>query len=72
MKYFFGLLLFRGLYHDMKESIKELWNNTFPARKNYMAAMSLNRYEWLMGTKLFHDLNTLRTGFLEDGSARMR
>ena len=36
------------------------------------AAMSLNRYEWLMRRKIFHGNNTVRDYFLEDRFARMR
>ena len=39
---------------------------TFSARKIYRAAMSLNRYEWLLRTITFHDHNTVRADFLKD------
>ena len=68
----FGLLYFRGLYHDIKQPTKELWYDTFSARKIYRTAMSLNRYELLMRTITFHDHNTVRADFLEDRFARIR
>ena len=42
IKCLFGLLYFRGFYHDTKQPTKELWYDTFSARKIYRAAMSLN------------------------------
>ena len=72
IKCLIGLLYFRGLYHDTKQPTKELWYDTFSARKIYIAAMLLNRYEWLMRAITFHDHNTVRDDFLEDKFARMR
>ena len=72
IKCLFGFLYFRGLYHDTKEPIKDLWYDTFSARRIYRAAMSLNRYRRLMRTITFHDHNTVRDYFLEDRFARMR
>ena len=72
IKCLFGLLYFRGLYHDTKQPAKELWYDTFSARKIYRAAMSLNRYKWLMRTITFHVHNTVKADFLENGFARRR
>ena len=72
LKCLLGLLYFGGLYHNTKPPTKELWYDTFSARKIYSAAMSINRYEWLMRTITFHDHNTVRADFLEDKFARMR
>ena len=49
-KCLFGLLHFRGLYHDTKQSTRELWYDNFSARNVYWGAMSLSRYERLMRT----------------------
>ena len=72
IKCLFGLLYFRGFYHDTKHPTKELWYDTFSATKIYRVAMSLNKYEWLMRTITFHDHNTVRGDFLEDRFACMR
>ena len=45
IKYLFGFLYFRGLYHDAEQPTEELWYDTFSARKIYWAAMLLNRCE---------------------------
>ena len=39
----FGILYFRGLYHDTKQPTKELLYDTLSSRKIYSAALSLNR-----------------------------
>ena len=72
IKCLFGMLYFRGLQHYTKKSAKELWYDTFSARKIYRAAMSLNRYEWLLRTITFHDHNTVRADFLKDMFVHMR
>ena len=47
IKCLFGLLYFRGLYHDTKSANKRAIDmyGIFSARKIYRAAMSLNRYD---------------------------
>ena len=65
IKCLFGLVYFRGLYHDTKQP-------AFSARKIYRAAISLSKYEWLMRTTTFHEHNTVRADFLEYRFARMK
>ena len=68
----FGILYFRGLYHDTKQPTKELLYDTLSSRKIYRAAMSLNRHKWLISPTIFHDHNTVRADFLEDRFACMK
>ena len=72
IKCLFGLLYFRGLYHSTKEPTKELWYDTFSAKRICRAVMSLNRYECQMRTITFHDHSTVRDDFLGDRFACMR
>ena len=72
IKCLFRLLYFRDLYQDTKQPTKELWYDTFSAKKIYRAAMSLNRFKRLERTRTFYDHNTVRVDFLEDRFARMR
>ena len=71
-KCLFGLLYFRGLYHDAKQPTRELRYDNFSARNVYRAAMSLDKCEWLMRIITFHDHSTVRADFLDDRFARMR
>ena len=72
IKCLFGLLYFRSLCDDTKQPTKELWYDTFSARKIYRTAISSNRCEWLMRAIAFHDHNTVRADFLENRFARLR
>ena len=67
LKCLFGLLYFRGLYQDTNQPTKELWYDTFSAKKIYRAAMSLNRFKWLERTITFYDHNTVRVDFSKIG-----
>ena len=64
---FIWIALFRGLYQDTKQPTKELWYDTFSAKKIYRAAMSLNRFKWLERTITFYDHNTVRVDFSKIG-----
>ena len=72
IKCLFVFLYFRGLYHSTKEPTKELWYDTFSAKRICRAVMSLNRYECQMRTITFHDHSTVRDDFLGDRFACMR
>ena len=68
----FGMLYFRGLYHNTKKANRKLWYDNFSARQIYRAAMSLNRYEWLMRTIAFLDQSTVRADSLDNRIVHMR
>ena len=39
-----GLLLFRGLHHDTKQRLKDLWYSNLASRPIYRACFYLKRY----------------------------
>ena len=72
IKALFGLLLFRGVLHDVKQPCEQLWYGSLSGRPIYRACMSYKRYQWLMRNLSFNDPFTLRQDFLNDRFARMR
>ena len=72
IKFLFGLMYFRGLYHETKQPTKEISHAYFPGRSFYTAGKSLSRYEWLMRTITFHDYSSVRADLLDDSFACMK
>ena len=69
---FIGVLLFRGLNHDIKNRVKDIWYDEETSRCFYRASMSKNRYEFLISTLSFHDQTTLRREIITDAYAKVR
>ncbi len=72
LKCLFGLLLFRGVFHDTKQRLTDLWYGGVSSRPIYRACFSLKRYQWLMRHLSFHHPRTIAREFLQDRFARMR
>ena len=63
MKCLLGLLLFRGVYLDKKQSLKDLWYSNLASRPINRACFGLKRYEWLTTNLAFHNPDTMRQAF---------
>ena len=67
-----GVLLFRGLNHDIKNRVKDIWYDEEVARNLYRASMSLHRFQFLIKSLSFHDHTTLRSDIVGDAYAKVR
>ena len=72
VKALLGVLLFRGIFHDVKQCCAQLWYGSLSARPIYRATMCYKHYKWLMRNLSSHDPEKLRRDFMNDRFAGMR
>ena len=56
------VFLFGGVYHDIKQLVKDLWYSNFASRPicRVLKSFRLKSYEWLMANITFYNTDTIR------------
>ena len=67
-----GLMLFRGMNHDIKNRTDELWYGKEVSRALYRASMTRNRFQFLLQCFAFHSNASLRRNIITDPYAKVR
>ena len=72
MKCLVGIMLFRGLMHDIKNRTEDLWYDEEVSRMLYRASMSRDRFQFLLRCFSFHSHASVRREIVTDPYAKVR
>ena len=72
IKCLFGVMLFRGVNHDIKNRTDDLWYGNEVSRYLYRASMTRNRFQFLLQCLSCHSHASLRREIVGDAYAKVR